>query len=352
MRNVSVEKSVDLLLDLVDKIVDGRTLGAPAKAATRALFDDHVASHGGSVRLACAFLTAYSLVDQHWDYQSVPTGVRGTYGDKKLATSLTFRHVTFHKNITAFGENLGWKGAVKQFNLAQDARFSTYLSGLRTLSSEEKKRLLDHVAWKIATSRVVPQALPPLPGSYLSYARSLSLCESLLAVPSEGHIQQFLVAAFLETHRKRLGHRVETHHPHASDKFDGTKGDIEEYRDYELVAAYEVTVRSDWKNRLSDFGKKVRDAKLPKYVIFAAGVRGDSELSPAIKLIDFVRDLPFDLAVVDIRDFFSVFCAELQKEEIGAALNRAYELLSDPRLSGREDILVKYRDVTSAWLES
>lgn len=352
MRNVSVEKSVDLLLDLVDKIVDGRTLGAPAKAATRALFDDHVVSHGGSVRLACAFLTAYSIVDQQWDYQSVPTGVRGTYGDKKLATSLTFRHVTFHKNITAFGENLGWKGAVKQFNLSQDARFSTYLSGLRTLNAEEKKRLLHHVAWRIATSRVVPQALPPLPGSYLSYARSLSLCESLLAVPSEGHIQQFLVAAFLETHRKRFGHRVETHHPHASDKFDDTKGDIEEYRDYELVAAYEVTVRSDWKNRLSDFAKKVRAAKLPKYVIFASGVRGDSDLSPATKLIEFVQDLPFDLAVVDIRDFFSVFCAELQKEEIGAALNRAYELLSDPRLSGREDILVKYRDVTSAWLES
>jgi len=352
VRNVSVEKSVDLLLDLVDKIVDGRTLGAPAKAATRALFDDHVVSHGGSVRLACAFLTAYSIVDQQWDYQSVPTGVRGTYGDKKLATSLTFRHVTFHKNITAFGENLGWKGAVKQFNLSQDARFSTYLSGLRTLNAEEKKRLLHHVAWRIATSRVVPQALPPLPGSYLSYARSLSLCESLLAVPSEGHIQQFLVAAFLETHRKRFGHRVETHHPHASDKFDDTKGDIEEYRDYELVAAYEVTVRSDWKNRLSDFAKKVRAAKLPKYVIFASGVRGDSDLSPATKLIEFVQDLPFDLAVVDIRDFFSVFCAELQKEEIGAALNRAYELLSDPRLSGREDILVKYRDVTSAWLES
>ena len=209
MRNVSVEKSVDLLLDLVDKIVDGKTLGAPAKAATRALFDDHVASHGGSVRLACAFLTAYSIVDKQWDHQSVPTGVRGTYGDKKLATSLTFRHVTFHKNITAFGENLGWKGAVKQFNLSQDARFSTYLSGLRSLNAEEKKRLLHHVAWRIATSRVVPQALPPLPGSYLSYARSLSLCESLLAVPSEGHIQQFLVAAFLETHRKRFGHRVD-----------------------------------------------------------------------------------------------------------------------------------------------
>lgn len=302
--------------------------------------------------MACAFLTAYSVVDNAWDHRSVPTGVRGTYGDKKLASSLTFRHVTFHKNITAFGENLGWKGAVKQFDLSQDSRFATFLAGLGALPEDEKRRLLHHVAWKIATSRVVPQALPPLPGSYLSYARSLSLCESLLVVPSEGHIQQFLVAAFLEVHRKRFGHRVQTHHPHASDKFDGTKGDIEEFRDYELVAAYEVTVRGDWKNRLSDFGKKIRETNLPKYVIFAAGVRTDPDLSPAARLIDFVHGLPFDLAVVDIRDFFSVFCAELQKEEISAAFNRAYDLLSDPRLSGREDILAKYRDVTSAWLES
>lgn len=352
MRNISVERSVELLLDLVDRIVYGAVLGPPAKAATRALFDDHIAAYGGSVRLACAFLTAYSVVDTQWDHHSVPTGVRGTYGDKRLATSLTFRHVTFHKNITAFGENLGWKGAVKQFDLSQDSRFAHYLAGLAALNSEEKQRLLHHVAWKIANSRVVPQALPPLPGSYLSYARSLSLCESLLVVPSEGHIQQFLVAAFLETHRKRFGNRVQTHHPHASDKFDGTKGDIEEFRDYELVAAYEVTVRSDWKNRLSDFASKVREAGLPKYVIFAAGVRGDPNLSPAAKLIDFVQDLPFDLAVVDIRDFFSVFCAELQKEEIAAAFNRAYELLSDPRLSGREDILTKYRDITNAWLEN
>jgi hypothetical protein len=352
MRNVHVEQSVDLLLDLVDRSISGATLGSPAKATTRALFDDHVDTHGGSVRLACAFLTAYSIVDKNWDYRSVPTGIRGTYGDKKLASSLTFRHVTFHKNITAFGENLGWKGAVRQFDLSQDTRFAVFIKGIASLPAEEKLRLLNHVAWKIATSRVVPQALPPLPGSYLSYARSLCLCESLLAVPSEGHIQQLLVASFLEIHRKRFGHRVQTHHPHASDTFDGTKGDIEEFRDYELVATYEVTVRSDWKNRLLDFGKKIRETNLQKYVIFAAGVRTDSDLCPATSLITFVDQLPFDLAVVDIRDFFSVFCAELQKEEISAAFNRAYDLLSDPRLSGREDILSKYRDATNLWLET
>jgi hypothetical protein len=139
VRNVNVEKSVDLLLSLVDKAVDGVVLGIPAKTATRTLFDEHTTVHGGSVRLACAFLTAYSVVDEHWDYRSVPTGVRGTYGDKKLASSLTSRHVTFHKNITAFGENLGWKGAVKQFDLSQDVRFAPYLSELAALKIEEMK---------------------------------------------------------------------------------------------------------------------------------------------------------------------------------------------------------------------
>jgi hypothetical protein len=352
VRNRFVEEAAQLLIELVDTLTDGASLGAPAPAKTRNIFDSHVDGHGGSVRLACAFLAAYSVINSEWDFKSVPTGIRGKYGDKLLASELTFRHVTFHKSITAFGENLGWKGAVRQFDLSKDSRFSGFLSELKVLSVEQRKSLVNHIAWRLESSRVVPQALPPLPSSYLSYARSLFLCEKLMAIPSEGHIQQFLVAAFLEVHRKRFGHRIVTHHPHASDKFDGTKGDIEEFRDYELVAAYEVTVRNDWKNRLNDFASKVSEANLPKYVIFASNVRTDSQLHPADKLIDFVERLSFDLAVVDLTDFFSVFCAELYREEIGEAFNRAYELLSDPRLCGRDDLLKKYCAVTDEWLES
>ena len=352
MRNRFVEEAARILIELVDKLTDGESLGAPAPADIRNIFDDHVDSYGGSVRLACAFLAAYSVIDGAWDFKSIPTGIRGKYGDKLLAAELTFRHVTLHKSITAFGENLGWKGAVRQFDLSQDSRFSGFLAELKKLSPEQRKSLVNHIAWRLESSRVAPKALPPLPSSYLSYARSLFLCEKLMAIPSEGHIQQLLVAAFLEVHRKRFGHRVVTHHPHASDKFDGTKGDIEEFRDYELIAAYEVTVRSDWKNRLTDFAYKVSEAKLPKYVIFASNVRTDSELSPAGNLIEFVERLSFDLAVVDLTDFFSVFCAELYREEIGDAFNRAYELLSNPRLCGRDDLLKKYSAVTDEWLES
>jgi len=351
VRNESVQRAVDLLIQSVDKLANGENLGKPTPIAVKGFFDKHVESHGGSVRLACAYLAAYSVVDSEWNFTSVPTGTRGQYGDKRLAGELTFRHVTFHKSITAFGENLGWKGAVRQFDLSTDPRFASFVDGLRRLKPDQRASLVNHIAWRLHASRVVPQALPPLPRTYLSYAKSLDLCERLMSVPSEGHIQQFLVAAFLEVHRKRFGHRIATHHPHASDKFDGTKGDIEEFRDYDLVAAYEVTVRNDWKNRLADFGKKVSEGNLPKYVIFAAGVRSDPDLHPATRLIDFVERLSFDLAVVDLSDFFTVFCAELYRDEIGLAINRAYQMLADPRLSGREDLLMRYRAVTDAWLE-
>jgi hypothetical protein len=351
VRNVSVERAVDLIIQLLDRLSKGDSLGSPTPAAIKDIFDKHTEPFGGSVRLACVFLTAYAVVDPRWSFRSVPTGTRGAYGDKRLAGELTLRNVTFHKSITAFGENLGWKGAVKQFDLSKDHRFAPFVAELQKLNPANRASLLNHIAWRLHASRVVPQALPPLPRTYLAYAKSLDLCEKLLAIPSEGHIQQFLVAAFLEVHRKRFGNRVATHHPHASDKSDGTVGDIEEYRDDTLVAAYEVTVRSDWKNRLADFGKKATQGKLPKYVIFAAGVRSDPDLFPACRLIEFVDRLSFDLAVVDTVDFFTVFCAELQRDEIGLAINRAYQMLSDPRLSGREDLLVKYRAETDRWLD-
>jgi len=352
MRNVHVQEAVELLIEHVDLLSEGSSLGKPTPRALKQIFDEHIEGHGGSVILACAFLAAYSLADSEWDYDSVPTGIRGKYGDKLLAGSLTFRHVTLHKSITAFGENLGWKGNVRSFRLLSDARFSGFLESIKKLSLEKRRSLVHHIAWRLHESRVVPKALPKLPNNYLTYARSLALCETLLAIPSEGHIQQFLVAAFLEVHRRRLGNRVVTHHPHASDKFDSTTGDIEEFRDYELVAAYEVTVRDDWKNRLADFGSKVADAKLPKYIIFASNVRSDPELFPASNLVDFVERLHFDLAIVDLSDFFSVFCAELQREEIEQVINRTYEFLCEPRLCGRADFIAKFRDATDRWLES
>ncbi len=92
-----------------------------------------------------------------------------------------------------------------------------------------------------------------------------------------GHIQQFLIAALLHEYRRRYSIEITTHHPHAADKFDETAGDIEERRDGQLGRAYEVTVRDDWKNRISNFKKKMDRFGLSKYIIIAAGINTDSE---------------------------------------------------------------------------
>lgn len=313
---------------------------------------DELDSKSPSARLASVFLLSYSVLQADWNFQEVPKGIRGKFGDKRLAAGLTDRHVGYHSNLTAFGENLGWKGNVRNVDLRNDPRFRDFVNAIAKLSRAEKATLLRYAAWRMFESRHVPKPLPPLPANYLTYARTLALCERLLAEPSEGHIQQFLVSAFLAIHRRRYGNDIVTHHPHASDTFDNTTGDIEEFRSGDLVAAYEVTVRDDWKNRLPDFQKKVTKGKLKKYVIIAANVRSSPQLHPASALVAFVADTPYDLAIVDIKDFFTVFCAELTAKELVEALNQAYEYLLAPKLCGRQEFIAAYTRITQEWIDS
>lgn len=351
MRNTNVENAVNRILDELDKLIRGEPVATYPKQELRAVIDK-LEQKSSSVRLASVYFLSYALTDSGWSVEDVPIGTRGKYGDKRLGAELTKRNVTFHSNVTAFGENLGTKGNVRNFNLKTDPRFTEFVNAIATLTTKEKETLLKYAAWRMFDSRRVPKPLPPLPANYLTYARTLALCERLLAEPSEGHIQQFLVSAFLAVHRRRYGHDIVTHHPHASDTFDNTTGDVEEFRSGDLIAAYEVTVRGDWKNRLPDFQKKVVKGNLKKYVIIASNVRNSPELYPASALVAFVADTPYDLAIVDIEDFFTVFCAELTSKELVDALNQAYEYLLAPKLCGRQEFIAAYSAITQEWIDS
>ena len=68
--------------------------------------DQQLHHNANSVRLASLFLAFYSMVETSWDCDSVPTGIRGKWGDKRLANELTQRNISLHNAITAFGENL------------------------------------------------------------------------------------------------------------------------------------------------------------------------------------------------------------------------------------------------------
>jgi hypothetical protein len=350
-RNIRVEAAVDKVIIALDKLITGEPIPEPTPASIQSVFDSAIKNAKGSVRLAIVFFIAYSLDPDTWDFNAIPVGIRGTHGDKKLASALTSRHVNFHMAVTAFGENLGWKGNVRLFSLKSDARFNVFITKLEILSENEREQLFNFSIWKLFQTRAVPKALPKLPAKYLTYSRALALCEELTSLQTEGHVQQFLVAAFLVIHRARIGNSIKTHHPHAADKFDDTCGDIEELRNEELVAAYEVTVRADWKNRLPDFHAKMVKGKLSKYVIIASNVHTDAQLSSAKRLLDFTRGIEFDLAVVDIRDFFCVFCAELSKDEISNAINLTYEFLLRQDLCGRSEFQERFRGVVSKWME-
>lgn len=349
-RNTHVHDAVVEALERVDAFIAGaelRPLTAPLRAACDALLD----ARSASVRTAGLFFAFYWLHDTDWNGDEVPVGVRGQYGDKLLSEGLTIRAITRHNAITAFAENLGWKGNVRRFKLTRDDRLKDFIAALRKARPSGRRLAADYLAQQFAESRVEEKPLPPVGADVLTFVRAKVLFYELLATHSEGHIQQFLIAALLHEHRRRHAIEVRTHHPHAADAFDETAGDIEEYRDGELVRAYEVTARDDWQNRITNFKRKMDRFHLRKYVIIAAGVNADSEWSvPATMALNLERH-GRDIAVVDITDVVNFLAAELTAMELRNAVNKAYEYLSARKLSGREDFKSAYRNVVRSWLD-
>ncbi|MDP9173671.1 MAG: hypothetical protein M3O30_07370 [Planctomycetota bacterium] len=349
-RNEKVEAAVKLALNRIDKFIGGDTVQLPNPAARR-IADGQLQHRSASVRVASMFFVFYSLYDDKWDCNALPVGYRGEYGDKLFAEQLSQRHVTLHDNITAFGENLGWKGSKVSFRLFDDVRFQSFVKLLAKSNNAARRRIADYVAARFAESRQELKPLPPVGDDVLTYARAKLLLHRLIVTSSEGHIQQFLIAALLSIHRSRYGIVIRTHHPLAADKYDETAGDIEEFHDGALLKAYEITVRPDWKNRLSVFKAKMDRFSLSKYVIIAANVNDDDELAEPANLITFLKPYGRDLAVIDILDVCHVMAAELTATELRRAINLAYNFLSQPRLSGRPDVQVAYRDVVNDWLD-
>ena len=172
MRNGDVESSVSDVITRLDELCDGQPVGDLPSTSTRKIFDDLIVAERGSVRLAAVFLLAYSVRAKRWNFRSVPIGIRGKFGDKRLAAALTERHVTLHQSITAFGENLGWKGNVRNVNLSKDPRFGTFIAAIKALDQDSLAQLREYAVYKLYESRAIPKALPPLPRGYLTYARA------------------------------------------------------------------------------------------------------------------------------------------------------------------------------------
>ncbi len=352
-RNLNVGLAVDKGIERIDSFIGtNKALRILPSAGHRNMFDDMVSSKSASVVLASFFFIHYKLADTDWDCMSIPTGARGVYGDKKLAEALSIRNVTLHNNITAYGENLGWKGAVKTFRLLDDPRFSDFIKAIASGRKNELEAMAEYAAEKYASSVRHIQPLPPVGRDVLTFARAKLLFHRIIGLASEGFVQQFLVASLLEIHRRRYGFEIKTHHVHAADKYDGTAGDIEEFHSNTLVAAYEVTDRPDWINRLSNFKDKMDEFGLSKYVIIASNVNSNKEWGDPESLLLNIEPIGRDIAVVDLKDFINVFASELTPIELRDSVNRTYEMLCSPKLCGRADFQDAYTHVVSEWLNS
>ena len=91
--------------------------------------------------------------------------------------------------------------------------------------------------------------------------------------------------------------------------------------------------------------------KLSKYVIIAADVNADDELAEPANLITFLKPYGRDIVVIDITDVCHVMAAELSASELRKAVNRAYDYLCQPKLSGRLDLQNAYRKAVDKWLD-
>lgn len=349
-RNTLVEAAVGQILTRVDQFILGARLVLP-KHEFRKACDLLLDRQRASVKTAALFFSFYALEDPAWDWDSVPVGSRGVHGDKRLSEELARRDITLHGNITAFAENLGSKGNVRNFRLSTDPRFKDFVAGVGHANAGDRVRIADYLAFRFAESKAANSPLPPVGAEVLTFVRARALFYRLLALPSEGHVQQFLIAALLFVLRQRQGIEVSTHHPHAADAYANAAGDIEERREGLLIRAYEVTVRDDWQNRISDFKRKMDQFGLSKYVIVAARINEDDEWPVPANMALALEPYGRDIAVVDIRDVINFLAAELAPDELRAAVNRAYEFLSSPRLSGRDDFKRAYVEVVRSWLD-
>jgi hypothetical protein len=351
-RNLLIEKAVERAVARVDAFIDEEKMLALPGAVARAAADAQLSHKSNSVRLASLFFVFYAIEDRSWDRNQIPTGLRGQFGDKRLATELGLRSITLHNAITAFGENLGWKGNVKAIKLQDDrTKFAAFSRALQRMTKTELTRTADYMAARFAESRQLVTPLPPVGEDILTFARARQLFYTLVESSSEGNIQQFLIAALLYVHRTRYGYEIRTHHVHASDKSDGTAGDIEEFVNGKLHRAFEVTVRPDWKNRMGDFRAKMDAAGLLKYTIIASDVRTDDELAEPASMMKFLEPYGRDIAVVDIHDLLNVFAMELTAEELRQAINRTYSYIVTPQLCGRTDVMKTFTTIVSKWLD-
>jgi hypothetical protein len=321
---------------------DAPSIGSEVKRLLDAVLDRTIPA---SDKPALLFLLAYKAENPNWILSKVPTGWRPA--DKVLCTALTEMNLTLHGNITAYGENMGIKGDAAGYNLFGRKRLGDALKYLEA-HPPDVLPALRYVAWRFRRSYRAPVKIAALSPKDLTYTRALAKAAKLVVEESGGHFPQFLVAGLLRAFHLQwgTGRDVATHHPHAADTSDRFAGDIEEVdEDGQVLDAYEVTVRPDWKNRRPDLLKKMRKFSLSRYTVVCLIQPQDPDLSSPAARHRYMAPLGQDIAVVDIRAFVESLLTTLTRENRAAAFRYLEEYIQDRDLCGIPDLVDKLKRI-------
>ncbi len=247
-------------------------------------------------------------------------GGRGRSGvDGKLHGLLRAAHIT--SPVDAY-QNIG-KGS----GTLDNGHFPASDNFLRWASKPERTLEQLEAVFQFACSEIVSTARPVLPfpelnPNKLSFAAVMNLFVELLAVPSGGAYQQFIVAAVLHAKVRQAakGQTVTTKNLTASDKSGGDAADVQIKSGNDVVEGFEVTANS-WSVKLGDAASKIRANDLPRLHIVA---RVDEAFGDVLREL---LGLGGDLSVLELTNFVAGVVAETTNVSRALALLRLYELL-------------------------
>lgn len=259
------------------------------------------------------------------------------YGQSNLSTDLTRRQPGARSVAQQLGIYLSARHvpAVKDAyqNIAKNtdvltrgnvAEFDRLLIWANSADRAQRKAAFLFACATVAASARPVEAMPTINRSALTFARVTGLLSDLLATPSGGAFQQFIVAAFFNSIVENHGEgraRVETKNLNASDRSSFAAGDVQVVAGTRVLEAFEVTA-NNWRTKITGASKTIRDNDLSRLHILAS--RNSDDRNAVLKELEELTD---DVSVLDVNQVVEVFVAMLTRPQRAEALVRLYEYL-------------------------
>jgi hypothetical protein len=310
-----IETTLRTYLDHPEKRAARRsTLEAVVPQAQCDQVDAILASKSLSYREMAVIQLSFMLCAVDLDPTRRPAGARGVGG--LLGDFLAQHHI---QGTADAYQNCG----KNDNNLVRGnhPQSDSFLIWCKEASRAQLDACFDYICAELASYARPVSPMPELVPGRLTFGEVMGLFVELLALPSEGAYQQYIVAALLDVFQQfaHTGYYVETKPVHASDKSSKAAGDVVLAAGTKAQEAYEVTANA-WQTKTVGAVQKLREHSLRSVHIVAA-VDDYAEMTDGLKAVQG------DVSVVDLHGFAATMLSVMPKIYRSLLLERLYEYL-------------------------